>query len=65
MPEITIRFDDIQDASAYLQGPKYYSVLHDLYQELRTDTKHGEGNMTQAYDLLLDLLSQEKIDLFE
>jgi hypothetical protein len=53
------------DYNLYQNAPKYHSILHDLYQELRSNYKHGDGKLVGAYDLLNELLNEYKIDLFE
>ena len=63
--KIVLYFDDLHEASEALRASKYHSVLHDMYQFLRSNVKHGDGSLSGAYDELIDLLKSENINLFE
>jgi len=43
MPKTTIEFsaDEEHDLEMCLNGHKYYSVVHDIYNYLRTHTKYA------------------------
>jgi len=62
--KITLYFEDLKEASMALDSCKYYSVLHDMYQYLRTNVKHGDERLGDAYDEFNSLLNSEGIDLF-
>ena len=67
MPEAILKFKLPEEKAEYdmcNHAGKFLSVLHEMYQFLRDESKHGEGKYAKVYDQLIDLLNEEGIDLF-
>ena len=68
MVKYTIEESDITTFRHHLNGPKYLDLLVDIYQELRNKYKHGGDepvSWEEPYGLVLDILRENGIDLYE
>jgi len=73
MPKTTIEFsaDEEHDLEMCLNGHKYYAVLHDIYNYLRTHTKYASDEtpeevlqaLYETKDFLIERMSEYNIDI--
>ena len=73
MPKTTIEFsaDEEHDLEMCLNGHKYYAVVHDMYNYLRTHTKYAPDGtpeealqaLYEAKDFLIERMSEYNIDI--
>jgi hypothetical protein len=58
--------EDRYQAKTYQNASKMASIIHDLYQEFRTDHKHADGEKyKEAYPFFLEVLNSYNYDPFE
>jgi len=62
-----IEKDDIYTFLLHQNGPKYFNVLEEIYRTLREKVKYTDeaGSWEEAYQLVIDLLNDANIDLYE
>ena len=73
MPKTIIEFsaEEEHDLEMCLNGHKYYSVVHDIYNYLRTHTKYAPDETPQevlqalyeAKDFLIERMGEYNIDI--
>lgn len=50
--KVTLEFDAVEDAQAYLSGPDMSHALEEIYQSVRSYIKHADHEIATAMVLL-------------
>jgi hypothetical protein len=66
MPKVTLSFNLPEEREEYemtLKASSYYCTLHDLYQLLRTERKHGEDKWASFETEFWRILKENEVEI--
>ena len=62
-----IETDDKTEFNIHYKGPEFHSALYEIVCELRNKVKYTDerGSWDKAYEMVLEILSQKNLDVYE
>ena len=59
--------NDKAEFNIHYKGPEFHSALYEIVCELRNKVKYTDerGSWDKAYEMVLDILNQRNLDVYE